>query len=68
MVFITKREMSHRISRGCGVVPVELDQVVEGDEDAHQVHQDPQEVQDVVPVRALQIRKVKKKIPKIGTQ
>ena len=50
--------MSHRISRGCGVVPVELDQVVEGDEDAHQVHQDPQEVQDVVPVRALQIRKV----------
>ena len=53
--------MSHRISRGCGVVPVELDQVVEGDEDAHQVHQDPQEVQDVVPVRALQIRKVIKK-------
>ena len=46
--------LSHGISRGCGVVPVELDEVVEGDEDAHQVHQDPQEVQDVVPVRALQ--------------
>ena len=57
--------MSHRISRGCGVVPVELDQVVEGDEDAHQVHQDPQEVQDVVPVRALQIRKLIKKAFKI---
>ena len=46
--------LSHGISRGCGVVPVELDEVVEGDEDAHQVHQDPKEVQDVVPIRALQ--------------
>ena len=46
--------LSHGISGGCGVVPVELDEVVEGDEDAHQVHQDPKEVQDVVPIRALQ--------------
>ena len=45
--------LSHGISGGCGVVPVELDEVVEGDEDAHQVHQDPKEVQDVVPIRAL---------------
>ena len=30
--------------------------MVEGDEDAHQVHQDPQEVQDVVPIRALQVK------------
>ena len=50
--------MSHGISGSCGVVPVELDKVVEGDEDAHQVHQDPQEVQDVVPVRALQQVKI----------
>ena len=27
--------------------------MVEGDQDAHQVHQDPQEVQDVVPIGAL---------------
>ena len=30
--------------------------MVEGDQDAHQVHQDPQEVQDVVPVRALKMK------------
>ena len=47
--------MSHGISGGCGVVPVELDEVVEGDQDAHQVHQDPQEVQDIVPIWALHV-------------
>ena len=51
----TKAGLSHRISGGCGVVPVELDEVVEGDQDAHQVHQDPQEVQDIVPIWALHI-------------
>ena len=29
--------------------------MVEGDQDAHQVHQDPQEVQDVMPIWALQV-------------
>ena len=41
--------VSYSIWGGGGVVPVQLDQVVEGEEDTHQVDQDPQEVQDVVP-------------------
>ena len=45
--------MKYRISRGGRIVPVELDKVVEGDEDTHQVHQDPEKVQDVVPIGAL---------------
>ena len=45
--------LKYRISRGGRVVPVELDKVVEGDEETHQVHQDPEEVQDVVPIGAL---------------
>ena len=49
-----RKGLSCRISGGGRVVPVELDEVVEGDEDTHQVHQDPEEVQDVVPIRALQ--------------
>ena len=48
-----RKGLEYRISRGGRVVPVELDKVVEGDEDAHQVHQDPEEVQDVVPIGAL---------------
>ena len=48
-----RKGLKYRISRGGRVVPVELDKVVEGDEDAHQVHQDPEEVQDVVPIGAL---------------
>ena len=32
-----------------GVVPVELDQVVDGQPDADDVHEDPEEVDDVVP-------------------
>ena len=48
-----RKGLEYRISRGGRVVPVELYKVVEGDEDAHQVHQDPEEVQDVVPIGAL---------------
>ena len=48
-----RKGQKYRISRGGRVVPVELDKVVEGDEDAHQVHQDPEKVQDVVPIGAL---------------
>ena len=48
-----RKGLKYRISRGGRVVPVELDKVVEGDEDAHQVHQDPEEVQDVVPIGTL---------------
>ena len=48
-----RKGLEYRISRGGRVVPVELDKVVEGDEDTHQVHQDPEEVQDVVPIGAL---------------
>ena len=44
-----KTKKTDRVSGGGWVVPVELDQVVEGEEDAHQVDKDPQEVQDVVP-------------------
>ena len=51
-----RKGLKYRISRGGRVVSVELDKVVEGDQDAHQVHQDPQEVQDVVPVRALKMK------------
>ena len=48
-----RKGLKYRISRGGRIVPVELDKVVEGDEDAHQVHQDPEKVQDVVPIGAL---------------
>ena len=48
-----KKGLKYRISGGGRVVPVELDKVVEGDEDAHQVHQYPEKVQDVVPIGAL---------------
>ena len=48
-----RKGLKYRISRGGRIVPVELDKVVEGDEDTHQVHQDPEEVQDVVPIGAL---------------
>ena len=44
-----KIKITDRVSRGGRVVSVELNQVVEGEEDAHQVDEDPQEVQDVVP-------------------
>ena len=33
--------------------------MVESDQDAHQVHQDPEEVQDVVPIGALQDKNFK---------
>ena len=48
-----RKGLKYRISGGGRIVPVELDKVVEGDEDAHQVHQDPEKVQDVVPIGAL---------------
>ena len=38
----------HRVGAGVGVVPVELDQVVDGQPDADDVHEDPEEVDDVV--------------------
>ena len=48
-----RKGLKYRISRGGRIVPVELDKVVEGDKNAHQVHQDPEKVQDVVPIGAL---------------
>ena len=39
----------HGVGAGVRVVAVELDQVVDGQHDADQVHEDPQEVDDVVP-------------------
>ena len=38
----------HGVGAGVRVVAVELDQVVDGQHDADQVHEDPQEVDDVV--------------------
>ena len=43
----------HRVGAGVGVVPVELDQVVDGQPDADDVHEDPEEVDDVVTEGAL---------------
>ena len=43
----------HGVGAGVGVVPVELDQVVDGQPDADNVHEDPEEVDDVVAERAL---------------
>ena len=39
----------HGVGAGVRVVAVELGQVVDGEPDADQVHEDPQEVDDVVP-------------------
>ena len=38
----------HRVGARVGVVPVQLDQVVDGQPDADYVHEDPEEVDDVV--------------------
>ena len=46
----------HGVGAGVRVVAVELDQVVDGQHDADQVHEDPQEVDDVVPEWSLGIR------------
>ena len=40
--------ISYHICRGAGVVLVKLGEVVEGEEGAHHVDEDPQQVQDVV--------------------
>ena len=46
----------HGVGAGVRVVAVELGQVVDGEPDADQVHEDPQEVDDVVPEWSLGIR------------
>ena len=43
----------HSVGAGVGVVPVQLYQVVDGQSDADNVHEDPEEVDDVVAERAL---------------
>ena len=56
----------HGVGAGVRVVAVELDQVVDGQHDADQVHEDPQEVDDVVPEWSLGNRASKRRFAKIS--
>ena len=56
----------HGVGAGVRVVAVELDQVVDGQHDADQVHEDPQEVDDVVTEWSLGNRASKRRSAKIS--
>ena len=56
----------HGVGAGVRVVAVELDQVVDGQHDADQVHEDPQEVDDVVTEWSLGNRASKRRFHNFG--